>query len=148
MQYPSIDYLWLDVINPPRRETMNKIIVRKTGIYALILNLFIAGFPQVSFAGLVGTGTAIALQQDQQQQADVHAFLQREDVRKQLIDLGVTPEDAQTRIAQLTTNELRMLHQQIDNLPAGAGVLGIVGAVFVVLIILELVGVIDIFNKM
>ncbi|MEE9421788.1 MAG: PA2779 family protein, partial [Gammaproteobacteria bacterium] len=76
------------------------------------------------------------------------AFLEREDVRQQLVDLGVTQEDAQARIALLTANELQNLNHQINTMPAGSGVLGVVGAVFVVLIILELVGVIDIFNMM
>ena len=127
---------------------MDKMMLKRTGILALILNLIIAGFPQSAFAGLVGTGTAIALEQNQQQQADVQAFLEREDVRKQLVDLGVTQEDAQARIALLTANELQNLNHQINTMPAGSGVLGVVGAVFVVLIILELVGVIDIFNMM
>ncbi len=127
---------------------MDKMMLKRTGILALILNLIIAGFPQSAFAGLVGTGTAIALEQNQQQQADVQAFLEREDVRQQLVDLGVTQEDAQARIALLTANELQNLNHQINTMPAGSGVLGVVGAVFVVLIILELVGVIDIFNMM
>lgn len=126
---------------------MKHTLLQRTGIISLIINLIVAGLPQSALAGLVGTGTVIALEQ-RQQQADIHAFLEREDVRKKLIELGVTPEDAQTRVDHLTTGELRMLHQQIDNLPAGAGVLGVIGAVFVVLIILELVGVIDIFNKL
>lgn len=127
---------------------MKKTLLQRTGIYTLILSLLVVGLPQSAFAGLVGTGTAIALEQDQQQRADVHAFLERNDVHKQLVELGVTPEDAQARIAFLTSDELRSLHQQIDNMPAGASALAVVGAVFVVLIILELVGVIDIFSKM
>jgi len=127
---------------------MKKTLLQRTGIYTLILSLLVVGLPQSAFAGLVGTGTAIALQQDQQQRSDIDAFLAREDVTQQLIHFGVTPEDAQARIALLTADELRSLHQQIDNMPAGASALAVVGAVFVVLIILELVGVIDIFSKM
>ena len=127
---------------------MKQTMLQRTGIIALIINLIVVGLPQSAFAGLVGTGTAIALEQDQQQRADVHAFLERDDVRKQLIDHGVTPEDARARIALLTADELRLLHQQIDNLPAGASALAIIGGVFLVLIILELVGVINIFNKL
>jgi uncharacterized protein YjiS (DUF1127 family) len=127
---------------------MKQNILQRTGIITLIVNLVVAGFPQSAFAGLIGTGTAIALEQNQQQQADVRAFLDREDVREQLVDLGVSPEDAQARIALLTADELQKLNHQINTLPAGAGVLGVVGAVFIVLIILELVGVIDIFNMM
>ena len=41
-----------------------------------------------------------------------------------------------------------MLAEDLENLPAGGSVLAVVGIVFIVLLILELVGVIDIFNKM
>lgn len=36
---------------------------------------------------------------------------------------------------------------QVDRLPAGGSALAVIGVVFVVLLILELVGVIDIFKK-
>jgi hypothetical protein len=66
-----------------------------------------------------------------------------------LTDLGVSPESAQSRIASLTNEELRMLEQRIDSLPAGGdGVFVLVGVVFVVLLVLELVGVTNIFTKL
>ena len=40
----------------------------------------------------------------------------------------------------------RQLAQQIEELPAGAGLIEVVGIVFVVLIVLELVGVTDVFK--
>jgi hypothetical protein len=39
-----------------------------------------------------------------------------------------------------------MLDARIDEMPTGSGVIGIVGAVFVVLLVLELVGVTNIFT--
>ena len=50
------------------------------------------------------------------------------------------------RVAALSTEELRQLKLQIDELPAG-GLLAVIGVVFVVLLILELVGVTNIFNN-
>lgn len=126
---------------------MNKMIAHNIGIYALILNLVLAALPQTAFAGLIGTGTVIA-QQEQQDAVKVRAFLDRDDVRAQLVSLGVAPEAAQARIDMLTESELQQLGHEIDSLPAGGNVLGVIGAVFVVLIILELVGVTDIFNKL
>ncbi len=73
----------------------------------------------------------------------VDATLQRADVQARLQQLGVSPELARQRIARLSDAELARL----DQLPAGAGVIEVVGLVFIVLIILELVGVTDIFTR-
>lgn len=126
---------------------MLKNYLRKTGVFVLIFNLVIAGLPQISLAGLVGTGTAIEMQENQSRNATVDAFLARDDVREHMIQLGVSPADAQARVAQLTDSELLELQNRIEDLPAGGSILALIGAVFVVLIILELVGVINIFQK-
>ena len=51
------------------------------------------------------------------------------------------------RIAALTDQELEQLAADLESLPAGGSLLGVAGVVFIVLLILELVGVIDIFKK-
>ena len=68
-------------------------------------------------------------------------------MRGRLEQLGVDPLAADARIAALTDQELQLLATDLENLPAGGSALGVVGIVFIVLLILELVGVIDIFNK-
>ena len=126
---------------------MNHTFFKKAGVFALILNMLAVGFPQVSFAGLVGTGTALEMQAKEEGSARIDAFLARDDVRAQLIAMGVDPAAASARVAMLTEAERQQLEQQIDNLPAGGSLLALIGAVFVVLLILELVGVINIFQK-
>ena len=74
-------------------------------------------------------------------------FLSREVVQDKLVTLGVSPETAQSRVASLTPAERQLLAQKIDELPAGAGAIEVIGIVFLVLLILELVGVIDIFKR-
>jgi hypothetical protein len=77
----------------------------------------------------------------------VNAVLQQDEVRAQLVAYGVDPVDAAERVAQLSDQELAELAAQMDDLPAGGSVLALVGAVFLVLMILELTGVINIFNN-
>ena len=77
----------------------------------------------------------------------INGLLARDSVRQQMVALGVDPRDAQARVAALTDSELQTLDRQIGELPAGGDVLALVGVVFVVLLILELVGVIHIFKK-
>ena len=80
--------------------------------------------------------------------ATVDSTLAREDVRQQLEALGVDPNAALARAAALTDAELEQLAGQLDALPAGGdGALALIGAVFLVLLILEWTGVINIFSK-
>ncbi len=77
----------------------------------------------------------------------INGFFARDAVRKQMIGLGVDPKDAQARVAALTDGELQTLDQRIGSMPAGGDVLALFGIVFIVLLILELVGVTHIFSK-
>ncbi|MDY0222024.1 MAG: PA2779 family protein [Desulfobacterium sp.] len=76
------------------------------------------------------------------------SFLARDDVRGKMTALGVSPDDAANRVAALTDQEVSELQSQIDQLPAGSGVLAVLGVVLVVLIVLELVGVTNVFNRL
>lgn len=97
-------------------------------------------------ASLVGTQTVMMESERAETVARVQAALDREAVQSQLVALGVDPADAKARIAALTDAELQRLDGRLAELPAGAGVLEVVGIVFVVLLILEIVGVINIFS--
>ena len=77
----------------------------------------------------------------------IDAVLARAEVREQLERFGVAPEEAGERVAALTDQELELLAANLEQLPAGGSLVGVAGVVFVVLLILELVGVIDIFKR-
>jgi hypothetical protein len=77
----------------------------------------------------------------------IEGVLARDAVRGELERLGVDTELAGERVAALTDEELQLLAQELENLPAGGSALGTLGVVFIVLLVLELVGVIDIFSK-
>jgi hypothetical protein len=96
---------------------------------------------------MIGTQTLIEAEQSRDSLARdrVERFISRDDVREQMVALGADPREVQERLAALTDEELRLLDENIETLPAG-GILVVIGVVFVVLIILELTGVIDIFK--
>ena len=98
-------------------------------------------------AKVIDTQTLIATQSNSPK-TQLQCLLSREDVRENLIELGVNPDDVGNRIAALTDQEIRQLQLNIDELPAGSSALAVVGAVFLVLFILELVGVTNVFNKL
>ena len=57
------------------------------------------------------------------------------------------PPAVEGRLAALSEQEVASLADQIESAPAGGDALAVIGIVFLVLVILELVGVIDIFKK-
>ena len=119
---------------------------RKTSIAILsvaILNMGLAGAAQ---AAIVDTSALVTTSRE----ADlgtVRAQLDRAEVRAKFEDMGVDATAVERRIASLNDRELHKLAVDMQNAPAGGDAVWIIGAVFIVLIILELTGVIDIFKK-
>lgn len=111
------------------------------------LGLLSTTFAGVVNAAMVGTQTAVSMEQRAEYVDDIKSWLAQDDVKRQMIDMGVDPSDASERVAAMTAQELQTLHTQIEELPAGAGVVEVIGIVFVVLLILELVGVTNIFSR-
>lgn len=120
---------------------------KRSVIYALCLAILNLGSPLVANAAMIGTLQAVESGSRAQDLATVNAALAREDVRQQFAALGVAPAQIESRIAALTDAELGKLAGQMSEMPAGGDALAVIGIVFIVLLILELTGVIDIFKK-
>jgi hypothetical protein len=116
-------------------------------IHVLCLAILNLGSPLVARAELVTTLRAVETSTRAQDLATVNAALAREEVRTQFAALGVKPAQVESRVAALTDSELSTLATQMSDMPAGADALAVIGIVFLVLLILEAVGVIDIFKK-
>ena len=116
-------------------------------VAALCLTLPWLGVAPTAGAGIVTTGQYLELQSPQSSADTLRDWIANDTVRARLVELGVPPAAVQARLASLTPDEQRLLAERIDQLPAGGDVLVILGVVFVVLLVLELVGVIDIFKK-
>lgn len=115
---------------------------------ALALNLATLGVTPAANAGVVGSLAYAEAQARDQRVARVQTFLTQEHVSAQLIAMGVDPADAAERVAALTDQELAQIEGQIDTLPAGGtSLLAVIGVVFVVIIILDLLGVTDVFKR-
>jgi hypothetical protein len=119
---------------------------RRACVAVLSASLISLGVQAPAAAGVVGTAEAIA-SQDSGARAVVDATLARADVRAELERLGVDAAAIEGRLDALSEAEVATLAGQIGEAPAGGDALAVIGVVFVVLIILELVGVIDIFKK-
>ena len=98
-------------------------------------------------ADMLSSGDYYAAAERQQNLTTIGTQLQRDEVRQQLVKLGIDPADAEARIARLPDHEIAQMAEDFESLPAGGDVLGVLGIVFVVLLVLELTGVIDIFKS-
>jgi hypothetical protein len=116
-------------------------------IYFVCLAMLNLGSPLVAQAEMIGTLQAVEASTRAQDLAAVSSALARDQVRAQFVAFGVDPAQVETRVAALTDSELRTLAGKIAEAPAGADALAVIGIVFLVLLILEAVGVIDIFKK-
>lgn len=98
-------------------------------------------------AALVGTDRIIE-QTEGSARERVTAFLGREDVVAQLEALGISPEEARSRVAALSDQEISEIAGKLDTLPAGGVVGAVIGAallVFIVLLITDLLGFTSVF---
>lgn len=105
--------------------------------------------PLASFAAhaeIISSQEAMAMESGQTL-TRVETWLRQDAVIEELTAMGVDPEVAALRAASLSPSELEQLADRIDELPAGAGALEVLGITFLVLLILELTGVINIFNR-
>lgn len=109
--------------------------------------LICTGFAQFSIAGVVGTEYLVEADARSTTISRIEAFLVRDDVAQQLESLGVDKSDVDARLDGLTNAELLLLEGRLEEMTAGGNALGVIGAVFLVLLILELVGVTDIFKS-
>jgi len=120
---------------------------RRACVALVSLSVVSLGMQAPAVAGVVSTAEAVAAARGQGPREVVDAAIARDDVRATLAEFGVDAAAIEGRLAALTEEEIATLAQQIESAPAGGDALAVIGVVFVVLIILELVGVIDIFKK-
>lgn len=109
--------------------------------------LVCSGFSGAVSASVISTQQALSADARAAVEGDVRASLARDDVRQAMVRLGADPLQADERVASLSDAELMKLQGQLDRLPAGGDALAVIGIVFIVLLILELTGVTNIFNR-
>jgi hypothetical protein len=105
------------------------------------------GFAQAAPAGVIGTSYMLDEESRAASLSRIDVLLARDDVGKQLEAFGVDRAMVVERLNGLSHAELVELEGTLDSQVAGGDIVALIGAVFVVLLILELVGVTDIFKS-
>jgi hypothetical protein len=118
-------------------------------VFRLVATALVSmGFAQVSAAGMIGTQALIEHEARDSQVQKLESLLDRQDVSRQLVAWGADVDLVKARIQNMTDAELAELNGRIDAQVAGGDAIAVIGVVFLVLLILELVGVTDIFKKL
>ena len=127
---------------------MTILITRAWVLRAVSISLVCIGFAQVAPAGMISTQSLVDNEARAESVSRIELLLARDDVAEQMVALGVQPQQVIARLDAMTTAELLELESRFDEQVAGGDALGVIGAVFLVLLILELVGVTDIFKSL
>ncbi len=126
---------------------MHSSMLRNFVLRLVSLSLLSLGFAHTSGAAMISTQQLVQSEARDASLTRVDAILARDDVARQLVAFGVDPQAVQLRVGNMTDTELLALEGKLDKQVAGGSAVGIIGAVFLVLIILEVVGITDIFKK-
>ncbi len=98
-----------------------------------------------ALAEMISTQSTVKKAQVQQQRVKILKFYERNTVKSALQKHGLSAQEAKDRVAKLSDTQIQVLASKIDKIPAGAGTESIL-IVFLILIILELMGVTNIFS--
>lgn len=144
--------MWSDTEPDLPRNTRNAIMKRLTRLLSplLILALVLGSLPAIAAVpaadqGLVGTTTLLDAQSSQQDRDKIRRVLAREDVQQQLLLQGVSPAEVENRVAALSDAEARQMADRLDQMPAGASVVGALFAVFIILLVTDILGLTDVY---
>lgn len=116
---------------------------------AAVVALFfsVAGIQAPAYAAIVSTEQLAGQAELTAKRAELKQMLARDDVKHQMLALGVDSSMVQERINGLTAAELAQLESRMDQLPAGSGALGTMALVLLILILLDITGITDIFPR-
>jgi hypothetical protein len=108
----------------------------------IVITAFLGlGLQLPATAAIVGTDATIHANQ----QSQAHDLLARQDVRDQLIKMGVDPNEALDRINAMSDREIVALNGKLSELPAGGDIVSTIALIFLVLLFTDIMGWTDIF---
>lgn len=114
----------------------------KKGVIALLSAqiILVSQMSVAAQAEVITTEAAIAKYSAQVDRAQLLGELQKQEIRDQIIELGIDPAEAEARLAALSDDEIRMMLTEFENDPAGAdtGIIGALLTVFIILLITDL----------
>ena len=130
--------------NTPSFHTGFKRRFQRLGLVLSLLAMFFAQIAPLQ-ASMIGNAELLRQAQQRLDRQQLLAMLDRAEVRRQLTEMGVAPEMAKQRVANMTDAEVAQLNRNLEQLPAGAGILELAVLLFIVFVITDMLGATDIF---
>ena len=110
-------------------------------ILAIFLLLLMSILNRPAAAAMVGTENLLISERNQEARSYLQLLMSRQDIQEALIARGIDLQEAQTRIASMSDNEIELIFNNMTDLPAGGVdvtfVLILVGVIVVVFIFVE-----------
>lgn len=117
---------------------------KRVGLLLSLLSMFFAQLAPLQ-AAMITSSDLVQQAQNHVEREQLLVMLDRSEVQEQLAAMGVETELAKVRVANMTDAEVAQLNQNLEQLPAGSGVLGLVVLLFIVFLITDMLGATDIF---
>ncbi len=95
---------------------------------------------------MIGTHEVLAEQQIQVDREALKAMLADQAVQEKMADMGVSPEQVEKRIDSLTAQELAQFNAQLEQGPAGAGVVGVIVLFLLVFVVTDILCITNIYR--
>lgn len=117
----------------------------------LIAFLVLSSWPlgvAVASTALVSTEEALEAEQANAARERISEVLTRDDLQRKLVAHGVDMAEVEARVAALSAEEAHQLADQLEQLPAGAGIGAVVGVLFVIfaiLLVTDILGLTDVY---
>lgn len=97
-------------------------------------------------AQMISTDSAIARTAAEANRASLMEELKRQDVRDEIVRLGVSPDEAEARLAALSDAEVKAMLGKVDDGVAGADIVGTLATIFLILLVTDLLCLTRLFN--
>ena len=118
-------------------------------LFMVAITLLIAVPYQPLLAAMVPTDATIYDNKAEEARDYLKSLISRNDIRKSLLSQGIDPDEAKIRVESLSDSAAIAVADQIEQLPAGSGSVGIIiGAaliIFLVLLATDILGYTDVF---
>ncbi len=118
-------------------------------LFMAAVTLLIAIPYQPLLATMVPTDATIYDNKAEEARDHLKSLISRNDIRKSLLSQGIDPDEAKIRVESLSDSEAIAVADQIEQLQAGGGAIGvIIGAVLIVFLVLlatDILGYTDVF---
>ena len=118
-------------------------------VFMATLMLLIAVPYQTILAAMIPTEMTNDTIKGQEARAFLNELISREDIQNYLTKQGIDPLESKARVDSLSDSEAFMVAEQLEQLPAGGGAVGIIiGAaliIFLVLLATDILGYTDVF---